>query len=68
MTFIQPVASHFINGRYVDDTTGPVLGLIYPATGQLLGNDTNQFNAPLVKSTMPRQIMSTRSTKSNQIS
>jgi delta 1-pyrroline-5-carboxylate dehydrogenase len=37
MTFIQPAASHFINGRYVDDTNGPVLELIYPANGQLLG-------------------------------
>ena len=37
MTFIQPAASHFINGRYVDDTNGPVLELIYPANGQPLG-------------------------------
>ena len=37
MTFIQPAASHFINGRYVDDTNGPVLELIYPANGQRLG-------------------------------
>ena len=36
MTFIQPAASHFINGRYVDDTNGPVLELIYPANGQPL--------------------------------
>ena len=37
MTFIQPAASHFINDRYVDGSAGPVLDLIYPANGQLLG-------------------------------
>ncbi|MFP7672539.1 betaine-aldehyde dehydrogenase [Marivita sp. S0852] len=29
----QPNASHFINGRYVDDTAGTPIPVIYPATG-----------------------------------
>ncbi|SFP16779.1 betaine-aldehyde dehydrogenase [Tranquillimonas alkanivorans] len=30
----QPKASHFINGRYVEDTDGDALTCIYPATGE----------------------------------
>lgn len=30
----QPNASHFINGRYVEDTAGTPLPVIYPATGE----------------------------------
>jgi betaine-aldehyde dehydrogenase len=30
---IQPKASHFVNGRYVEDTTGAEMPVIYPATG-----------------------------------
>ena len=37
MTFTPPAASHFINGQYVEDTDGPVIDLIYPATGAVLG-------------------------------
>ncbi len=33
---IQPPASHFINGRYVEDTSGTPLPVIYPATGQVI--------------------------------
>ena len=29
-----PQASHFINGRYHEDTTGPEIEVIYPATGK----------------------------------
>ena len=34
MVETQPTASHFINGRYVDDTAGDVIEVIYPATGE----------------------------------
>ncbi len=30
----QPVASHFINGQYVEDTAGEAIPVIYAATGQ----------------------------------
>ena len=32
----QPPASHFINGRPVEDTTGAVIEVIYPATGEVI--------------------------------
>ena len=34
---IQPVASHFINGEYVEDTSGAPIDIIYPATGEIIG-------------------------------
>ncbi len=33
----QPQASHFINGRYVEDTAGTAIPVIYPATGEVIG-------------------------------
>ncbi|MEP3032847.1 MAG: aldehyde dehydrogenase family protein, partial [Pseudoruegeria sp.] len=30
----QPVASHFINGQYVEDTDGAIIDVIYAATGE----------------------------------
>lgn len=30
----QPKASHFINGKYVEDTSGTPIDVIYPATGE----------------------------------
>ncbi|MEP1355234.1 MAG: betaine-aldehyde dehydrogenase [Tateyamaria sp.] len=30
----QPKASHFINGKYVEDTDGAVIDVIYPASGE----------------------------------
>ena len=32
----QPVASHFINGEYLEDTGGTPIDVIYPATGQCI--------------------------------
>lgn len=32
----QPVASHFINGEYVEDATGVPIPVIYPATGEVI--------------------------------
>jgi len=32
----QPTASHYINGRHVDDEQGAVLPVIYPATGEVI--------------------------------
>lgn len=32
----QPEGSHFINGRYVEDTAGAVIDVIYPATGEVI--------------------------------
>ncbi|MEP3845369.1 MAG: betaine-aldehyde dehydrogenase [Paracoccaceae bacterium] len=32
----QPEASHFINGRYVEDTGGTPFDVIYPANGQII--------------------------------
>ena len=32
----QPKASHYINGRFVDDDQGPPLDVIYPATGEVI--------------------------------
>lgn len=33
---IQPTASHFIDGKYVDDTSGDVIDVIYPYTGEVV--------------------------------
>ncbi|MFN7222758.1 MAG: betaine-aldehyde dehydrogenase [Paracoccaceae bacterium] len=32
----QPTASHFIDGAYVEDATGAVIEVIYPATGEVI--------------------------------
>ncbi|KIN71617.1 betaine-aldehyde dehydrogenase [Sulfitobacter guttiformis] len=32
----QPTASHFINGKYVEDTSGTKIDVIYPATGAVI--------------------------------
>ncbi|SLN11912.1 NAD/NADP-dependent betaine aldehyde dehydrogenase [Roseovarius albus] len=32
----QPTASHFVNGRYVEDTAGTPMDVIYPATGEVI--------------------------------
>lgn len=32
----QPPASHFVNGRYVDDTAGAQIKVVYPATGETI--------------------------------
>jgi betaine-aldehyde dehydrogenase len=32
----QPTASHFIDGAYVEDTSGAVIEVIYPATGEVI--------------------------------
>ncbi len=34
----QPPASHFVNGAYVEDTSGIPLPVIYPATGKVIAN------------------------------
>lgn len=31
---VQPTASHYINGAYVEDTTGTTIDVIYPVTGE----------------------------------
>jgi betaine-aldehyde dehydrogenase len=33
---IQPTASHFIDGQYVEDTAGDPIPVIYPATGKVI--------------------------------
>ncbi|WP_428926052.1 betaine-aldehyde dehydrogenase [Marinibacterium sp. SX1] len=32
----QPPASHFINGRYVEDSAGDLIEVVYPATGAVI--------------------------------
>lgn len=32
----QPVASHFVNGAYVEDKAGPPIEVVYPATGEVI--------------------------------
>jgi betaine-aldehyde dehydrogenase len=34
---IQPTASHFIEGVYIEDTDGTPIDVIYPATGEIVG-------------------------------
>ena len=36
MTDLQPPASHFIDGAYVEDTDGTAFDVIYPATGAVI--------------------------------
>ncbi|MEQ9676156.1 MAG: betaine-aldehyde dehydrogenase [Roseovarius indicus] len=33
---VQPEASHFVNGRYVEDRGGAVIDVVYPATGEVI--------------------------------
>ena len=33
----QPTASHFIDGKYVEDDAGTPIDVIYPATGEVIG-------------------------------
>ena len=33
----QPAASHFIDGEYVEDSSGTPINIIYPATGEIIG-------------------------------
>ena len=33
----QPSASHFIDGEYVEDSSGTPINIIYPATGEIIG-------------------------------
>ncbi len=32
----QPTASHFVDGAYLEDIAGPVIDVIYPATGEVI--------------------------------
>ena len=32
----QPIASHFINGQYVEDKNGSPIDVVYPATGEVI--------------------------------
>ena len=32
----QPMASHFVDGAYLEDTAGTVIEVIYPATGEVI--------------------------------
>lgn len=32
----QPTASHYVNGRYIDDDRGAPLPVVYPATGEVI--------------------------------
>ena len=32
----QPKASHFINGRYVEDTAGAAIDCVYAASGEVI--------------------------------
>ncbi|MEO0343181.1 MAG: betaine-aldehyde dehydrogenase [Pseudomonadota bacterium] len=33
----KPTASHFVNGKYVEDTHGDAIEVTYPATGEVIG-------------------------------
>ena len=33
----QPAASHFIDGEYLEDSSGTPINIIYPATGEIIG-------------------------------
>jgi betaine-aldehyde dehydrogenase len=37
MMQLQPTASHFIDGQYVEDTSGTPIEIVYPATGAVIG-------------------------------
>jgi betaine-aldehyde dehydrogenase len=32
----QPVASHFVDGKYLEDTDGELIEVVYPATGEVI--------------------------------
>jgi betaine-aldehyde dehydrogenase len=34
----QPIASHYVNGRYLDDERGEALPVMYPATGEVIAS------------------------------
>ena len=33
----KPIASHFVNGEYVEDMAGAPIDVVYPATGEVIG-------------------------------
>lgn len=45
----QPQASHFIDGEYVEDTSGTVIESIYPATGEVIARLHAATNAIVEK-------------------
>ena len=34
----QPKASHYVNGRFIDDARGEAIPVIYPATGEVIAS------------------------------
>lgn len=34
---LQPSASHYINGAYIEDASGRRIDVLYPATGEVIG-------------------------------
>ncbi|MGR3313301.1 MAG: aldehyde dehydrogenase family protein, partial [Roseovarius indicus] len=48
---VQPEASHFVNGRYVEDTGGAVIDVVYPATGEVIAR-VHEATAAVVEAAM----------------
>lgn len=46
---IQPKASHFIDGQYVEDTAGAPIDVIYPATGEVVARVYSATQAVIEK-------------------
>ena len=51
----QPIASHFINGEYVEDTNGTPIEVIYPATGEVIAGAINFVGEDTLCAARPRR-------------
>ena len=47
----QPVASHFVNGAYVEDSAGTQLDVLYPATGEVIAT-LHEATAPVIEAAL----------------
>ena len=53
---IQPTASHFIDGVYIEDTDGTPIDVIYPATGEIVGRVYSATPAIIERALVSAQI------------
>ena len=53
---IQPTASHFIDGVYIEDTDGTPIDVIYPATGEIVGRIYSATPAIIERALVSAQI------------
>ena len=64
----QPKASHYINGEYVEDTSGAEIPVIYPATGEVIAEAGKKITPRVVKKLIDEGNVTSRSSRSSFLS